>query len=77
LAPEGAAKAAETLNSSLLIEAGGKAGAKKMRVRLSANTGFAAALGNTPFKIENQTHTTIDLEVEFTTRRRGRRRTTA
>jgi hypothetical protein len=57
-----------------LIEAGGKAGAKRMKFRLSANTGFAAALGDTPFKIENQTNTTIDLEVEFTTRRPGRRR---
>jgi hypothetical protein len=57
-------------NLIALIEAGGKAGAKKMKFRLSANTGFAAALGNTPFKIENQTNTTIDLEVEFATHRR-------
>jgi hypothetical protein len=40
-----------------------------MKFRIAANAGFAAALGNTPFKIENQTNTTVDLEVEFTTRR--------
>ena len=64
-------------NLIALIEAGGKAGAKKMKFRLSANAGFAAALGDTPFKVENQTNTTIDLEVEFRTRRpgRGRRKT--
>lgn len=64
-------------NLIALIEAGGKAGAKKMMFRLSANAGFAAALGNTPFKIENQTNTTIDLEVEFTAHRPRRRRHTA
>jgi hypothetical protein len=52
-------------NLVLLIEAGAKAGAKKMTFRLSANTGFAAALGAMKFKIENPTATTIDLQVEF------------
>ena len=61
-------------NLIVLIEAGAKAGAKKMKFRLSANAGFAAALGDTPFKIENQTNTTIDLEVEFMARRPARRR---
>jgi hypothetical protein len=57
-----------------LIEAGAMAGAKKMKFRLSADTGFAVALNDMSFKIENQTNTTIDLEVEFATRRTGRRR---
>lgn len=61
-------------NLVALIEAGAKAGAEKMKFRLSANTGFAAALGDMPFKIENQTNTTIDLEVEFAARRTRRRR---
>ena len=52
-------------NLIALIEAGARAGATKMKFRLSANSGFGAALGDTPFKIENQTGTTIDLEVEF------------
>lgn len=52
-------------NMIALIEAGGRAGAKKMKFRLSANAGFAMALGKMPFKIENQNGTTIDLEVEF------------
>jgi hypothetical protein len=61
-------------NLIALIKAGGESGAKKMKFRLSANTGFAAALGDMPFKIESQSNTTIDLEVEFTTRRPVRRR---
>jgi len=64
-------------NLIALIEAGGRAGARKMKFRLAANAGFSAALGDMPFNIENQTNTTIDLEVEFRTRRPGRRRTAA
>jgi len=64
-------------NLIALIEAGGKAGAEKMKFRLSATTGFAAVLGGMPFKIENQTDTTIDLEVEFAMRQGRRRRRTA
>jgi hypothetical protein len=60
-------------NLIALIKAGREAGATKMKFRLSANAGFVAALGDTPFKIENQTNTSIDLEVEFTMRRRTRR----
>lgn len=52
-------------NMIALIEAGGRAGAKKMKFRLSTNAGFVAAVGDASFKIENQTATTIDLEVEF------------
>jgi len=48
-----------------LVEAGARVGAKKMSFRLSANAGFAAALGNLNFKVENPTATTIDLQVEF------------
>jgi hypothetical protein len=55
-------------NLVALIEAGGRAGAKKMKFRLSTNAGFVAALGNQPFKIENQNETTIDLEIEFSSR---------
>jgi hypothetical protein len=36
-------------NLVLLVEAGARAGAKKMSFRLSANTGFAAALGSRNF----------------------------
>jgi hypothetical protein len=46
-------------NLIALIEAGGKAGASKMKFRLSANAGFAAALGDMPFRVDNQTNTTI------------------
>ncbi len=53
-------------NMVTLIEAGSRAGAKKMKFRLSTSAGFAAALGKMPFKIENSTQTTIDLEIEFT-----------
>jgi hypothetical protein len=72
--PAQASSEEQIRNLIALIEAGGKAGAKKMKFRLSANTGFAAALGDMPFKIGNQTNTTIDLEVEFATHRAERRR---
>lgn len=52
-------------NMVTIIEAGSRAGAKKMKFRLSSNAGFSAAVGKMPFKIENQTDTTIDLEIEF------------
>lgn len=62
-------------NLITLIEAGSRAGARRMKFRLSATAGFAAALGDVPFKVENQTNTTIDVEVEFRTQRSRRRRT--
>jgi hypothetical protein len=63
--PAQATPAEQIQNLIDLIEAGSRAGAKRMKFRLSANTSFGSAIGGMAFKVENNTDMTVDLEVEF------------
>lgn len=63
--PQPASPEEQVRNMALLLEAGARAGAKKMTFRLSSNAGFSAALAGKNFTIQNPTTTTIDLAVEF------------
>ncbi len=52
-------------NMIKLMEAGSKAGAKKMVFRMTNNASIFPALGNNRFSIQSQNSSTIEFEVEF------------
>jgi hypothetical protein len=52
-------------NMVKLMEAGSKAGAKKMVFRMTNSANIFPALGNNRFSIQSQNASTIEFEVEF------------